>query len=296
MQKEILRVLAGAAILVACTNPTASDVDTSQELITSTPDNSEAQAAYLISEFGRQALEVGSIESVDRLCMETAIRGLNKVELDTLFQSVISDSDLGPTFDPFVQSIGICYTESPPSTNSSLTSAANSFFLIDRPFPVDVCIKTDRPLCYTGLPPVFTEGLVKMGYRIPSPEGLPSSFNRNTSMWTSLTERQKNDYLTTTLWNFAAKLGVVDGAQTRDDSQISAEYTYMLELTNWIVKNLKAGFAPVPILDEMRSQMRSKGDQDRLIDWRINAAIHVALPVIAPEYITLVDRVIQYRD
>lgn len=135
-----------------------------------------------------------------------------------------------------------------------------------------------------------------MGYRIPSPEGLPSSFNRNTSMWTSLTERQKNDYLTTTLWNFAAKLGVVDGAQTRDDSQISAEYTYMLELTNWIVKNLKAGFAPVPILDEMRSQMRSKGDQDRLIDWRINAAIHVALPVIAPEYITLVDRVIQYRD
>lgn len=295
MRKGILCAL--ATLLFACTNPTVSDVGTSQESITPTPDNSAAQIEYLVTEFERQALEVDSIQSVDRHCMETAIRGLNKVELDTLFQSFVSDSDLGPSFDPFVQSMDFCYTKFPPSTHTSVTSTANSFFLIDRPFPVDDCYKTDRPLCYTGFPTAALAAyMAGMGYRNPPPEGLPSSFNRDASMWTSLTERQKNDYLTTTLWNFAAKLGIVDGVQTLDHSQISAEYTYMLDLTNWIVKNLKASFAPVSILDEMRNQMRSRGDQDWLIDWRINAAIHVALPAIAPEYITLVDRVIQYRD
>ena len=137
---------------------------------------------------------------------------------------------------------------------------------------------------------------LNLGYQNPPLKGIPSSWNRDVAFWQSLSSREKNDYLSTALWNFVARLGIAGGVQKLSNADISAEYQYAITNTDWIVESLKAGANPVSILEQFRIDERKSGVQEWVIDWRINACVWVALPAIAPEYVSIIDNLIAYNN
>lgn len=139
------------------------------------------------------------------------------------------------------------------------------------------------------------ESQLELGYHLPPLEGIPSSWNRDVDFWKSLNETQKNDYLSTSLWNFVAKLGVSGGVQSLTRDEILNEYQYALSNTQWLVESVNLGANPIQLLETIREQERNLAVQEWLIDWRINASIWVALPAIAPELIPKFDGIIKYK-
>ena len=133
-----------------------------------------------------------------------------------------------------------------------------------------------------------------LGNHFP-PGAIPSSWNRNVDFWQLLNETEKNDYLSTALWNFVARLGISGGVQSVTQDVISSEYQYALSNTNWLVESVNAGINPIQILETLRDEERKTGSQEWLIDWRINACIWVALPAIAPELIPIFDNIVIYN-
>jgi hypothetical protein len=167
------------------------------------------------------------------------------------------------------------------------------YFELEDPINIEVCYDMAAPICSSAW---YRDDQLAMGYHYPPAGGVPSSWNRDVNHWAALSERQRNDYLTTALWNFVARLGISGGVQKAPPEQISAEYEYALSNTNWLVDSLRAGENIVDLLESIRADERKLGSQEWLIDWRINAAIWVALPAIAPEFIPVVDSAVKYTN
>jgi hypothetical protein len=172
------------------------------------------------------------------------------------------------------------------------TSMAPALFLLDPPMLWGFCYAMDLPVCSTD---AHRQSTLKLGYRLPPPDGIPLSTNRDENFWMALSKTEKNDYLSVTLWDWAARLGVSGGNQSLDESQIEAEYNYMLEWSVWFVNALSSGAEPTAVLEQMRNGLTELDDMQWLVDYRINMVRWVALPALGPQFISEVDEVIVDR-
>ena len=175
--------------------------------------------------------------------------------------------------------------------NSPTTAFPREFFELDKPINIEMCYDMVLDLCKQVW---YRNDQLALGYHFP-PGAIPSSWNRNVDFWQLLNETEKNDYLSTALWNFVARLGISGGVQSVTQDVISSEYQYALSNTNWLVESVNAGINPIQILETLRDEERKTGSQEWLIDWRINACIWVALPAIAPELIPIFDNIVIYN-
>lgn len=179
-----------------------------------------------------------------------------------------------------------------PTVTTTSTVPTPALFLLDPPMLWGFCYEMDLPICSTE---AYRQSTLKLEYRLPPPNGIPKSSNRDENFWNALTKMERNDYLYVTLWDWAAKLGVSGGVQSLDQAQIKGEYEYMLEWAVWFVNVLNSGSQPVAVLESMRAELGKYDDPQWLIDYRINMVRWVALPALAPQYISEVDEVIVNR-
>lgn len=176
--------------------------------------------------------------------------------------------------------------------NSTTTSLSKIFFELSKPINIEFCYDMVNEVCKQVS---LRNSQLEMGYHLPPMEGVPSSWNRDVDFWKSLNETQKNDYLSTSLWNFVARLGIAGGVQSLTRDEILSEYQYAQSNTQWLVEGINLGANPIQLLDTIREEERKQGIQEWLIDWRINASIWVALPAVAPELIPTFDNIIKYK-
>ena len=220
---------------------------------------------------------------------------LFKYLLGTCLITAISSCASGENFSSSASEITSQNTAIVNSVQTTVnqTQPKSQKFQLSLPINIEFCYEMALPICKSV---AQRDNNLKLGYRNPPLEGIPSSWNRDTNYWLSLTSNQKNDYLSTALWNFVARLGVSAGVQKLSQAEISSEYQYVITGTKWMIDSLKAGAEPTEILEQFRADERQYGNQEWLIDWRINACIWVAMPAIAPEYLSTFDSAVEYQD
>lgn len=219
---------------------------------------------------------------------------LTRYLLGTCLITVITSCASGENFSSSASEISSQDTTTVTSVQTTVDQSpiTTRKFQLSSPINIEFCYDMALPICRTV---AQRDNNQKLGYHNPPLEGIPSSWNRDTDYWLSLTSKQKNDYLSTALWNFVARLGVSAGMQKLSNAEISSEYQYVITGTNWMIDSLKAGASPIEILEQFRADEREYGNQEWLIDWRINACIWVAMPAIAPEYLSILDNAVEYQ-
>jgi len=136
--------------------------------------------------------------------------------------------------------------------------------------------------------------MAALGYRFPPKlTGNPDPSIRSTEYWLGLSDRQKQDFLTSELWNHVARGGVLGGQQTNTSDQMLAEYQEIIAIAKWFAEILRAGFDPVVALEMERKAEQDVAIPNAAIDYRLNGMLYLALPVFAPEFISQVDGVIR---
>jgi hypothetical protein len=176
----------------------------------------------------------------------------------------------------------------PPSTNRK-----PSLIMLDRPINIDVCNDMAVEFCFSD---AFRKGFLRLGYRLPPNDGIPTSANRTESYWRDLSPSKRDQYLSVALWNFIARIGVNRGEQVWTSQEIEDNYQYTKELAVWFVEGVRKTDDPARLIEIMQKEFEKDQITDWVSDWYVNAVIFVALPAMAPDLIDEVDSVIVYRN
>jgi hypothetical protein len=252
----------------------------------------------LVQKLVTQASEMSPSQKLDEECATRVFRSLTSEQLSTIRSSIESDEDLSSEYSWFTEQLESCLPAAATSTAGVpippelITS--NTRFYISAPIQMSLCYDQKDGICNQDW---FLRGQIQIGYRIPPREGILAPENRNESDWLSLTPSQRDTYLRVALWNFVGRMGLTtDGKTSKLPSPeiIQGNYDYVIDVTKWMIQYLDQGVSPVALLEKIQSGFIENGYPKVAADWMTNAVVLVALPAMAPSYISEVDAVITY--
>jgi hypothetical protein len=252
----------------------------------------------LVQKLVSQASEMSPPQELDEGCTTRVFQSLTSEQLLTIRSSIESDEDLTSDYSWFTDQLANCLSGSATTTTGPSIPpelmTSNTRFYVPAPIQMSLCYDQKDGICDQDW---FLRGQIQIGYRLPPREGILAPENRNESDWLSLTPSQRNTYLSVALWNFVARMRLTtDGKTSKLPSPeiIQGDYDNVIEVTKWMVQWLDRGISPVALLEKIQSNYVDQGFPKMAADWLTNAVSLVALPAIAPSYISEVDAVITY--